>query len=151
VLEPRLDLPTHLVSNFRLPFIASDLTIVRIPRPNYDDYDLFVRSPMDSRRAGEYMVADMNQVTGAGGFYVSSMHTTAPWGGLNPDKISALSALLRALPDRPLWVTTVKEAADWWEKRSHVQIAVTKYSDSVILLQVTNTGRQNLDNLPIEV
>lgn len=148
---PRLDYDAIRSENFRLPFLKSDSTLIKMPRPYYDDYDLFVRNSLDGSQAGVLMVSDLDQVLRDGGLYISSMHTTAPWGGLNGDKMAALTALLRALPGRSLWVTTIKDAADWWNRRSQIQVTVTKYSDTVILLQVTNSSRQSLAELPVEV
>ncbi|MBI1745414.1 MAG: polysaccharide deacetylase family protein [Acidobacteria bacterium] len=149
--SPRLEHETKVGRNFRLPFVNNETTLVRIPRPAYDDYDLFGRAPHTANQALELALADMNQIIHDGGLYVSSMHTTSPWGGLNPDKLPVLAGLIKAVQGRPIWVATVKETAAWWLERSQIQISVNKYSDSVILLQVTNGNDHALENLPLEL
>lgn len=126
-------------------------SIIKIPRPTYDDYDLYVRDQLNANQAAELFLDDLHRVIKEGGLYALSMHTTAPWGGLNADKLPALIALLREVRGSRVWVATVQEAADWWEKRSSIKVNVRRYSDAIILLHVTNLNNESVTDLPIDV
>lgn len=125
--------------------------LISLPRPNYDDYDLFVEHQLSNDQAIEYIFEDLNRVSKEGGLYVLNMHTTAPWGGLTRERIRVLSTLMdRLRHDDDVWVTTVQEASDWWRERSRMELRATKHPLG-LKLYVFNRNEKPVSDLVVEV
>ena len=125
-------------------------TLVLLPRAFADD---FAAAGPEYRRAPHLvagiMRADMRRAKAVGGLYVLSYHSQLL---AKPEYVGVVAELARELAaDSSVWLATAGDIADWWRRRSLVQVQVVRTTDEYIELRMRNRGDTPLDNLVVTV
>lgn len=125
-------------------------TLVLLPRAFADD---FAAAGPDYRRAPHLvagiMRADMRRAKDVNGLYVLSYHSQLL---AKPEYVGVVADLARELvADSSVWLATAGDVADWWRRRSLVQVQVVRATDESIELRVRNRGGEVLKNVVVMV
>jgi peptidoglycan/xylan/chitin deacetylase (PgdA/CDA1 family) len=112
--------------------------ILRIPTSIPDDEMLFDRLRITSAQVGAVWSSVMKRVYDLGGLYTLNLH---------PERATlckpALQALLTTSREQalPVWVTSLKDVAEWWKERSQFRWRITSQSADHWLIEAECTER----------
>ncbi|MGH7637801.1 MAG: polysaccharide deacetylase family protein [Gemmatimonadaceae bacterium] len=125
-------------------------TLVLLPRAFADD---FAAAGPEYRRAPHLvagiMRADMRRAKDLHGLYVLSYHSQLL---AKPEYVGVVAGLARELvADSSIWLATAGDVADWWRRRSLVEVQVVRTTDAYIDLRVRNRGDDVLKNVAVLV
>ena len=112
--------------------------ILRIPTSIPDDEMLFDRLRITNKQVGAIWSSVMRRVYDLGGLYTLNLH---------PERATlckpALQALLSTSREQtlPVWVTSLKDVAEWWKERSQFRWRITPQSVGHWLVEADCTPR----------
>jgi peptidoglycan/xylan/chitin deacetylase (PgdA/CDA1 family) len=124
--------------------------IVVLPRVVDDDYAVMVlraRTSPDSLRAA--LLAGLDKIRWLGGLDLLTLHSQLiDW----DERVDAIESVVRSARERgDVWLTTASEIADWWLRRSDVELAVEAREDGSAVLSVRNAGDAPVSSLWLHV
>jgi peptidoglycan/xylan/chitin deacetylase (PgdA/CDA1 family) len=125
-------------------------TLVLLPRAFADD---FAAAGPEYRRAPHLitgiMRADIRRAKDVNGLYVLSYHSQLL---ARPEYVGVVAALARHLhADSSVWLATANDVAEWWKKRSFVQVTIASASESHVDVRVRNRGHLAVDSAQLSV
>ena len=125
-------------------------TLVLLPRAFADD----IAAAGPERRRSPALVtgifrADMRRANDVNGLYILSYHSQLL---SRPEYVPALATIARELKaDRGVWLTTAGEVAEWWRRRSFLQVETPRTTRDHLELLVRNRGDSAVTNVVVSV
>jgi peptidoglycan/xylan/chitin deacetylase (PgdA/CDA1 family) len=124
--------------------------IVVLPRVVDDDYAVMVlrgRTSPDSLRAA--FQAALDKTRSLGGLDLVTLHTQLiDWDA----RIGAVESVVRSARESgDVWIAAAAELAEWWLRRSGVELAVREREDGSAVLSVRNTGGDPVSSVWLHV
>ncbi|HZW37882.1 MAG TPA: polysaccharide deacetylase family protein [Ignavibacteriaceae bacterium] len=91
---------------------------------------------------------DIDRVLFEGGLYVFKPHSELQF---KDEYVSVVDNVLNDLKVKKFWIATAKEISDWAVKKNRVELRVEKRSDNRVVLIISNSGTETLENFKIQV
>ncbi len=124
--------------------------VVVLPRVVDDDYAVMVvrgRNSADSLQAA--LLAALNKMRSLGGLNLVTLHTQLID---SPPRVDAVESVVRTAREAgDVWVAGTAELADWWMRRSQLEVRVRERTDLSAIVSVRNAGQLPISSAWVHV
>lgn len=129
--------------------IMGDKKILVITKTARDDYEIIGRYGLTQPEFQKYTYEeDVDRLLFEGGLYVLKVHTKYQ---LQPQSADVVRDVLRYIRSKNIWVTSLNELMNWWEKRNVVETRYETRSKRRIAVEITNPSDETAENLVMQV
>lgn len=131
-------------------FTVPSGAVVVLPRVVDDDYAVMIargRTSADSLESA--LLSSLYKMRSLGGLQLVTLHTQL----INSERrVDAVESLARAARDAgDVWIAGTAELADWWLRRSQLEVRVRERSDLSAIVTVRNAGHTPISSAWIQV
>jgi len=124
--------------------------MVVLPRVVDDDYAVMVvrgKNSADSLQAA--LLAALHKMRSLGGLNLVTLHTQLID---SPPRVGAVESVLRTAREAgDVWVAGTAELADWWLRRSQLEVRVRERTDLSAIVSIRNTGQLPISSAWVHV
>ena len=127
---------------------GQEKSLVQIPRPATDDYELEGMGALPSKEFLGIMLNDLNHAQDLSGLYYYSFHTQ--YFG-TPERLDILQKVIDQLKAKNAWLVSAGELSTWWRKRENITAKIVPVCGSSFNLIVKNHNSQPLNGASVRV
>ena len=129
--------------------IRGDKRLIVMTKTARDDYEVIRDYGLSDPEFQFYTYQeDIDRILFEGGMYIFKLHTEYQCA---PKNVSVIGDVIKDLKKKNFWIATGSEIQKWFSKKDYVEMRVTKRGETRIVLNISNPGDQEIDNLVINV
>lgn len=91
---------------------------------------------------------DIDRILFEGGLYIFKPHTDYQ---CKEEHVDVIRQIINELRKKNFWISTATEIADWYSSKDKVELRVDKRGKTRIVLNVSNSGSETINDLVVEV
>ncbi len=129
--------------------IRGDKRLIIMTKTARDDYEVIRDFGLTDPEFQFYTYQeDIDRVLFEGGMYVFKLHSEYQ---CRPEYVSVVGDVIKDLKKKNFWITTGSEIRKWYAKKDYVEIRVNRRGNTRVVLNISNPGDQQIDNLVVNV
>ena len=129
--------------------IRGDKRLIIMTKTARDDYEVIRDFGLTNPEFQFYTYQeDIDRVLFEGGMYVFKVHSEYQ---CRPEYVSVVGDVIKDLRKKNFWITTSTEIRKWYAKKDYVEIRVNRRGNTRIVLNISNPGEQQIDDLVVDV
>ena len=129
--------------------IRGDKRLIVMTKTARDDYEVIRDFGLTDPEFQFYTYQeDIDRVLFEGGMYVFKLHSEYQ---CRPEYVSVVGDVIKDLKKKNFWITTGSEIRKWYAKKDYVEIRVNRRGNTRVVLNISNPGDQQIDNLVVNV
>ncbi len=129
--------------------IRGDKRLIIITKTARDDYEVIRDYGLTDPEFQFYTYQeDIDRVLFEGGMYVFKLHSEYQ---CRSEYVSVVGDVIKDLKKKNFWITTGSEIRNWYAKKDYVELRVNRRGNTRIVLNISNPGDQQIDNLVVNV
>ncbi|MFH1195538.1 MAG: hypothetical protein V1720_07475 [bacterium] len=120
-----------------------------ISKTSRDDYEVIKQYGLTNTDFQLYTYEeDIDRIIFEGGLYVFKIHTDYQ---MRPEYVNVVNDVVKLLRKKNIWLTSIAELQNWWDKRRGIEISYKAVSKRRIIVEVTNPGNLDTDNFTVQI
>ncbi len=129
--------------------IRGDKRLILMTKAARDDYEVIRDFGLTDPEFQFYTYQeDIDRVLFEGGMYLFKLH---PEYQCKSEYVSVVDDVIKDLKKKNFWITTGSEVCKWYAKKDYVEIRVNRRGSTRVVLNISNPGDQQIDDLVIDV
>ncbi|QQS37412.1 MAG: hypothetical protein IPM56_05505 [Ignavibacteriales bacterium] len=129
--------------------LADGKRIIVFTKTARDDYEVIRDYGLTEKEFQFYTYQeDIDRVLFEGGLYIFKPHSEYQ---CRPENVEVIRDVIKELKRKNFWIATASEIGNWYKSKDRVELRVDKRGKTRVVLNVSNSGSETLNDLVVEV